>query len=327
MTLGLPSYVRERLPSGERRVDDGLYWPSGFLFPENREELWPMRQFPLRGLDESLELDATVEEIQAMGLQYTVFVQMLREEGFELELPGSWSRSQSLWTDINVFSEEVCEWHFPRVQRGFNIDQIPMPELLRPEVNRPEYLGYLPNGDLVLYWELANALSQTFDLDTEPVPSTLDGRCFVASRGCDEEAIFDTPVGQGGEVGIILSRKERGQIPAAVGYLQGLGGTTRVFDYNPDFSMFYRLSVPIFRCEAGLNAYQEMRWDDVDVTFDRLLGFSFNILDNPVTRAQPLFSTERGNLIASQELLSLMQDLCAPLRANPGKSLPVVRTP
>lgn len=324
---GIPDYVTELLPASERRVDDSLFWMSGYLLPEVREPLWPNRSFPVQPDEPDPDEDAAADA-QAMGLQYTLFMQHRRERGFGVKPPINWDRNQLLWTDLPVFAEEPCEWHYPKLQIGYNVAQIEPPSVLRPDCNTPEIFGFMPNGDLLAYWAIAEPLADEFELDIEAVHSSVDGCCLVTARGVDEDTLLETPVGQGVESGIILSRAELGQLDEAVAWIEARGGTARRF-MPPDDFMFYRLAVPVMRSEMNMNRYVETFFEALDCTAERLAGFSFRILDAPNTRELPIFATERGNLVVSnhfiERLSGLLRKAGAPEAA--GHVLPIVRTP
>jgi len=322
MTDAIPSHVRELRPASERHVQDSLFWASGYVFPEVREPLWPDRTFPIEpGTDQSAE---AVLEIQAMGLQYTVLLQHRRERGLSVTPPSTWDSEQLLWTDLPVFGEETCHWHYPHVQFGFNVAHCAPPDVLRPDTNTPELFGYLPNGDILLYWALAEPLAAEFELDIEALPSSVDDCALVVSRGLDEATL---PVGQGIETGILLARSELDALDEAKAWIHDHGGLTQTL-MPPDDVMFYRLAVPMIRSEAQMNPYVEHTIPALDVTYERLATFSFRIIDNPVSRDVPIFATERGNVVVSasffEQFSARVRQLGGP---SPGAILPVIRTP
>jgi len=324
--MDTPDYITELLPSNKRHVDDSLLWPSGYLFPEIREPLWPDRSFPL--LDDDNSVEAAIE-VQTMGLQYSVHVQMCREPGLRIAPAPQWDRKQLLWTDLPVFTEEPCEWHYPHLQVGYNIDHIDPPANLRPECNRPEFLGYLPNGDVLLYWEIAEALEREFDLEVDAVPSSLDGRALMRSTGCEEDILLESPVGLGAETGIVLSRAELDLKDIAKSYIERNGGIAH-FMGPGNGTMFYRLLIPVIQCEWTLNPYEEFFWDSHGVSCNRLTGYSFRILDHPSTRYEPIFATEHGNIIVSAEFYERLSGLSGQLLGTSsgfGNVLPIIRTP
>lgn len=325
--MGVPDYVTELVPATARKVDDSLFWMSGYLFPEVREPLWPNRVFPIQPGEADLTEDAAVEA-QAMGLQYSIFLQNRRDPGLAVKPPSSWERNQLLWTDLPVFAEEPCEWHYPKLQLGYNVSAVEPPSVLRPDCNTPEYLGFLPNGDLLAYWRIAEALAEQFELDIEPMHSSIDNRALVTARGVEEDLLLDAPVGHGVETGIVLSQAELGDLDEAVAWIEAQGGLARRFLPPPDF-MFYRLAVPVVRCEMNMNRYGEAWFEALDTSAERLLGYAFRILDTPTTRELPLFATERGNLVVSRpfydSISAILTELGAPDSA--GLATPIVRTP
>ena len=72
-----------------------------------------------------------------------------------------------------------------------------------------------------------------------------------------------------------------------------------------------------------MNRWGEGSLSEVDVIFPRLVGYRFQIRDHPGTREQPLFATERGQLIVSRRF---HEALSALHRENGGARPPGVLT-
>jgi len=321
----LPQHVSTEVPPEDWKSDDSLFWVSGVLFPEIREPFWPQRQFPLVPGSELAE-DAVLE-VQGMGLQYCVHVQQRRDPALRVRTAPGWDRHQFLWTDLPVFAEEPCEWHYPKLQVGYNVNRLEPPANLRPEANIPQRYGYMPNGDIVMHWALAEPLADEFELDVEALPSTVDNHVLVSAQGVAEEALLEAPVGQGAEAGIVLSQRERAHIADACTYIESLGGQATVFEPGAS-AMFYRLLVPVIRCEWELNPYLETMWESLDINAPRLVSYDFRIVDNPASRDEPIFATERGNVVVSDAFYERLRGLLNATRGpDPGRVLPLIRTP
>lgn len=327
VAFSFPDHVTERLPAEERQVHDALFFPSGFMFPEGRHDLWPHRRFPLQHFEPDRDASPSLDIVE-LGLQFSIFVQHCREPGFDVTAPASWRSQQGLWSDLPVFAEERCEWHYPTLQLGYNVDQVAPSEVLTPEHNQPEWIGYLPNGDVACYWKLAEHLADAFDLDLTPLMSSVDGRWLVTGRGASSDALLGIGIGQAGEAGVVLDRRAEGDLGEVCQVIQTLGGHPQVFGPNPSGPTFYRIRVPVVSCEAGMNRYIDARWDALGIDFQRLTGFRFQILDTRHTRLRPLLSTERGHLIASDEFVRVLTHQLQALGSSQvGDFLPVILTP
>ncbi len=325
----LPPHVKEIDQNVARVAEDSLFWPAGHLFPEIREPLWPHRRFPLPSPhddEDAAETDILLE-VQAMGLQYTVLVQHRREPGLEVKPPADWDKRHFMWTDLPVFTEELCEWHYPQVQLGYNINKLDPPDNLRPDLNRPELLGFIPNGDIVAYWEVAEALADAFEIEIEALRSPVDHYHLVVAQNLDNpDALDNTPVGNPCEVGVLLTKQEAHHLPAACAFIQSVGGHPRVL--HPAPSMFYRLLIPVLRCEWNFNRYVEAYWSSIGLSCQRLAAYDLRIIDNPSTRNEPIFATEFGNLVVDRDFFRFLEARLQALGApSPGLLLPVVRIP
>ena len=319
----LPRFVTELREAKDRVAAESLFWPSAFLFPEIREQLWPMRRFPLAPRGDVITTESIIE-LQALGLQYCVHVQPHREEGLQVLPPAGWSRHQALWTDLPVFEEDPCAWHYSQLVHGYNVDQIEPNSLMRPELNAPRRIGYLPNGDLVAHWKIAEALEFEFDIEIEALRASTDGYHLVMGIGLDELDLMDPPVGKGAETGILLSKNESELVPAAVQYIEERGGKATLFEAN--HTSFYRLLVPVMQSEFQMNRYAEHTWPELGLSCQHLSGYAFRLLDNPLHREEPIFSTEQGNLVVSKAFFAKIGELLGD-GCNYGKLLPIIRTP
>ena len=265
-----------------------------------------------------------------LGLQFSVFTQMHREPSFDVVPPLSWQRNQLLWSDLDVFEEEVCSWHYPRLQSGYNVERVTSPEVLHPDLHQPRALGFFPNGDLMVRWDIAEVLADEFDLSISAIPSSVDGRHLIIAPDIEVETLLDSPIGRGCKTGVLLERRASdARIADAKRFILDLGSTPMHLSPNPSGATYYRIDVPVFQAETRMNRYAEESWPEVDVPYQRLLGFGFQIIDNPVTRSLPLFATEHGHLIVSApfyETLLALYRRCGQ-RTPPGKLLPILRTP
>ncbi|MDX9719552.1 MAG: hypothetical protein RBU37_02310 [Myxococcota bacterium] len=322
----LPPYLREQ-ENQPRQVDDSLFYPSAFLFPEQRDQVYPRRRFAL-AFGEDAPVDQEIGEIQNMGLQFSVHVQMCREPGLSLKPPSDWDKKQGLWTDLPVFAEELCEWHFPQLTVGYNCAQIEPPAILRPESNAPMPFGFLPNGDIAMYWELAETLADDFELEIEALVSTVDGRCLVSAPGAEELLLEQCPVGQAFDAGVVLARNELHFLDDALAYANACCGGN-AFVLKPAMTMFYRLSLPVMQCEWSMNRYADAVFPAVSLRPPRLAGYAFLIIDSPVSRNEPIFSTEKGNVVVSKALFERLDELLASggWKLGAGQFTPIVRTP
>lgn len=316
---------------------DSCFIPRGFLFPESREEFAPFREFPLSdpfysapvkksqdisrsdifASDESQnndfdstilqisELDELLLDVQAMGMQYTMHTQMCLRGDLRYEFPRMWDKKQSLLVNIPVFSEELCLWHYPISTLGYNIANTDAPLDLDIARNYPQLFGYLPNGDILLYWKIADALSQVFHLDLEPVHTTVDGS-LVLMPGVSEETKSHAPCGAVVETGIVVAEDAR--LPEALAFARSCLGYEPVVIESALYH-FRRLVLPIIHCELDYNVYAEATWGAFGFTSPRLTGFDFKMLNNPFARELPIFATERGNIVASNDFYARLREL------------------
>ena len=344
----LPSHVKSPTESIAAPFDS-CFIPCGFLFPETREDLEPYREFPLSepfysipkknefrdtsvedllaapvsedsesGFFDSTilqisELDELLLDVQGMGMQYTMHTQMCLRTDFSYDFPRTWEKNQALLVNIPVFSEELCQWHYPISTMGYNIANTDPPLDIDIAHNYPQLFGYLPNGDLVLYWEIAEILADEFNLDMDPIRSTVDGT-LVIMPNCPEQIKVMAPCHQVSETGIIVSLNQ--DPTKAIAYAQQwLKRPPVVLRYAT--YQFYRIKLPVIHCELDFNPYGEATWGAFGFTSPRLSGYEFKINNNPFSREAPIFSTERGNIVISvalfQRLKQLLEYYGAPL--------------
>lgn len=360
--LVLPPYIVNLYPNVDKQPFDSCFVPKGFLFPESREDVAPMRSFPLSEpfyaparvktsdpsnvdlftveededddassiIDSTIlrinETDEVLLEIQDLGLQYTIHVQMCLRDDLIITAPASWDRTQSLLTNIPVFEEELCQWHYPISQIGYNSSNIDPPIELNIADNMPRLFGYLPNGDIAVYWELAEALVDEFDLDLEPLHTNVTDN-LILLPGLTEDERYNCPVGSVTETGIVLTDFQMSYLPDVLSYgARCMGRKPIVLKANP--YIFYRLKLPVIQCEWDCNLYAEATWGALAFTLPRLSGFEFKVVNNPFSRKAPIFATENGNVIVSldfyDKLRSLHQRFGMPLTT---RSLPIQRIP
>ncbi|MGN1072206.1 MAG: hypothetical protein ACI4VB_05730 [Bradymonadia bacterium] len=337
----LPHYIHSPASAVEPPYDS-CFIPRGFLFPESREDLAPYREFPLsepfysvgRARDVShddifsdepsenndfdstilqiSELDELLLDIQAMGMQYTMHTQMCLRTDWAYEFPKTWDKTQSLLVNIPVFSEELCMWHYPISTMGYNIANTDPPVELDIAHNYPQLFGYLPNGDLALYWEIAEQLAEAFNIDLDPIHTSVEGTLVTMpnlSAPVKALAPVSSVVETGGVVAPGLPHDE------AVAFAQQWLGRAPVVIRHAMYP-FYRLILPVIHCELDFNRYAEATWGAFGYTSPRLTGFDFTIVNNPFTREVPIFSTERGNIIVSNAFFARLRELVLQFHGN-----------
>jgi hypothetical protein len=320
---------------------DSCFIPCGFLFPESRADLQPYRQFPLSdpfyimpkrevsrdaSVDDILaepnsedsetgafdstilqitELDELLLDVQGMGMQYTMHTQMGLRTDMTYDFPKTWDKKQSLLINIPVFSEELCQWHYPISTMGYNIANTDPPIELDVIHNYPQIFGYLPNGDLALYWEIAEILADEFKIEIEPIRSSADGTLIIMP-GCAEQIKQLVPNGTACETGVIVSAKRdpSNAISFAHQWLNQKPVVLKAATYQ-----YYRLRLPVIHCELDFNPYGEATWGAFGFTSPRLTGFEFKINNNPFARDVPIFSTERGNVIVANTFYERLKTL------------------
>ena len=305
---------------------DSCFIPRGFLFPESREELKPYREFPLsepfystpKQTDNSVndifaepdsedtgcfdstilqisELDELLLDVQAMGMQYSMHMQMCLRTDLRYNFPHTWDQKQAMLCSIPVFSEELCKWHYPISTLGYNVQNTDPPLDIDTAHNYPQLFGYLPNGDIVLYWEIAEILAAEFGIDIDPLRPTVDGT-LILMPNVPEEVKRVAPRDGVTETGIFVGPRRDYQ--AAYSYAwQWLGRQPVVIKYA--IYPFYRLRLPVIHCELDFNRYAEATWGAFGYTSERLCGYEFKIVNNPFSRDVPIFATERGNIVVS----------------------------
>lgn len=340
---------------------DSCFIPVGFLFPETREGLNPYRQFPLSdpfyaALPKRTEFrDASVEEllddpqsedmesgffdstilqisaldellldVQAMGMQYTMHTQMCLRSDFSYEFPKTWDKNRALLVNIPVFSEELCKWHYPMSTMGYNIANIDPPLDIDIAHNYPQLFGYLPNGDLAVYWEIAEILSNEFGLNMDPLRSTVDGT-LILMPGINDATKKMAPCDQIVETGIVV-QPNRDPAPAIAFAQQCLGRQPQVI--RNAMYHFYCLRLPVIHCELDFNRYGEATWGAFGFTSPRLAGFDFKINNNPFSREALIFATEKGNIIVTNKLYARLMQLLAEFGApSCAQIFPIQRIP
>lgn len=329
----LPSYIQS--PEGAIGAPyDSCFVPRGFLFPESREELAPYREFPLSepfyvessksdtsrndifapddddsNFDSTIlqisDLDELLLDVQGMGMQYTMHTQMCLRGDLIYNFPRTWDKTQSLLVNIPVFSEELCLWHYPISTMGYNIQNTDPPLDIDMAHNYPQRFGFLPNGDLVLYWEIAEILADEFNLEIDPIHATVEGT-LIPMPNISEEIKQLAPHCTVTETGIAVAPNL--PIDDAVAFAwQWLGYKPQV--YKNAVYHFYRIILPILHSELDLNAYADATWGAFGFTSPRLTGFDFKIANNPFTRDVPIFSTERGNIVVSNAFYARLREL------------------
>ncbi len=317
---------------------DSCFVPRGFLFPESRDELQPYREFPLSdpfytmpqktdnsvddifAADNSVdsdancfdstilqisELDELLLDVQSMGMQYTLHTQMCLRHDFMYDFPSIWDKNQALLCNIPVFSEELCQWHYPISTMGYNIANTEPPLDINSASNYPQLFGYLPNGDIAVYWEIAEALADEFGIEIDPMRSTIDGT-LVLMPTIAEQIKKLAPCDGYCETGIVVNPGKDIQ-PAVSFAWQWIGQQPIVLKYA--MYQFYRLRLPVIHCELDFNPYAEATWGAFGFTSPRLCGYEFKIVNNPFTRDVPIFATERGNIVVSRKFYDRLVQL------------------
>lgn len=351
----LPAHVTGS-SSGIMPPYDSCFVPMGFLFPESRAELTPYREFPLseplyalteatsdRSMDDLFadsspssvdnsafdstilqitETDEILLDVQGMGMQYTLHTQMCLRHDLAYQFPKTWDRNQSLMVNIPVFSEEQCKYYYPISTMGYNVGNTTPPMDIDIAHNYPQMFGYLPNGDLILYWEIAQILSQEFNLELEPIRSTVEGTLIVMPNISEQIKVL-APNCQSTETGIIVP--PGADCESAVNFArQWLGREPCV--YRASLYHFSRLILPVIHSELDLNAYADATWGAFGFTSQRLTGFDFKINNNPFTRDSAIFSTERGNIVVSNAFFSRLCELIMQFGGSvPMQAFPVQR--
>ena len=314
---------------------DSCFVPRGFLFPESREDLTPYREFPLsepfyvenprtdRSHDDIFaadrsedscfdstilqisDLDELLLDIQGMGMQYTMHTQMCLRNDLQYEFPSTWDKTQSLLINIPVFSEELCLWHYPISTMGYNVQNTDPPLDIDMANNFPQLFGFLPNGDIALYWEIAEILADEFNLEIDPIHTTVEGSLVVMPNIADQIKQL-SPNCKAVETGIVVP--PRHSVHDAVAFAwQWLGYKPTVLK-NAIYH-FYRIILPVIHSELDFNAYSDATWGAFGFTSPRLTGFDFKIANNPFTRDVPIFSTERGNIVVSNAFYARLREL------------------
>ena len=340
---------------------DSCFVPRGFLFPESREDLAPYREFPLsepfyispqKPADQSVddifrvrtdeseddsdsncfdstilhisELDELLLDVQAMGMQYTMHTQMGLRRDLTYDFPKTWDKTQALLTDIPVFSEELCQWHYPISTMGYNIANTDPPIDIDTSHNYPKLFGYLPNGDIAVYWEIAEILIREFGIEADTMLARVDGTLILMPGAAEQikemapcDCVVDTGIavdpGEDAEPAIAFARQ----------WLQKEPIVLRHATYP-----FYRLILPVIHCELDFNPYAEATWGAFGYSSPRLSGYEFKIVNNPFTRDVPIFATERGNVVVSlkfyERLSALLRQFGMPFEAQ---LFPIQRIP
>lgn len=336
----LPAHIKSNTPAIEAPFDS-CFVPRGFLFPESREDLAPYRQFPLstpfyamptKNRDTSVddifaaeesddidnsafdstilqisELDELLLDVQGMGMQYTMHTQMCLRDDLQYEFPRTWDRTQALMLNIPVFSEELCQWHYPIATMGYNIENTDPPLDINIANNYPQLFGYLPNGDLAIYWEIADILAQEFGIELEPMRSTVEGT-LITMPNIAESIKAMAPCQQITETGIVVAPGY--PVEDAYAFAQQWLGYQPLILRNAIYH-FYRIKLPVIHCEIDFNPYSEATWGAFGFTSPRLTGFEFKIVNNPFAREAPIFSTERGNIVVSVAFFERLKQLLA----------------
>lgn len=339
--IKLPSYIRTPSESVEAPYDS-CFVVSGFLFPESREDLKPNREFPLSEPfyartktatnapsspyedllsfnsedSESNDFDSTILQIsetdellldvQGMGIQYCLHTQICLRRDWTYEFPHTWDKNQVLLMNIPVFSEELCQWHYPFSAAGYNSASVDPPLDLDIAHNYPQLFGYLPNGDIAIYWEIAEALAELMPLTLEPLKSTIDGS-LILMPGMSQLIKSQAPTQSFTETGIVVGPRDSNlgeAISYATRWLKRRPVVIRDAPYH-----FYCLRLPIIQCELDFNSYSDATWGAFGYSTPRLLGYEFKVMNNPFTRQVPIFATENGNIIVSYEFYDRLKAL------------------
>lgn len=337
----LPSHIKSPCESIEAPYDS-CFVPRGFLFPDSREDLAPYREFPLSEpfyvekppTDRSREdifavepsedtcFDSTILQIsehdellldiQGMGMQYTMHTQMCLRNDLQYDFPHTWDRTQSLLVNIPVFSEELCLWHYPISTMGYNVQNTDPPLDIDMANNYPQLFGFLPNGDLALYWEIAEILADEFNLEIDPIHTTVEGS-LILMPNITEQIKQLAPMCKAVDTGIVAPPYEPVEDAAAFAW-QWLGYKPTVIRYA--IYHFYRVILPVIHSELDLNVYSDATWGAFGFTSPRLTGFDFKIANNPFTRNVPIFSTERGNIVVSNAFYARLRELVESFGGN-----------
>ncbi len=332
----LPAHIRSASPEINPPFDS-CFIPRGYLFPETREDLQPYREFPLsdpfyttptqtdtsfedifaagnsddtdNNFDSTIlqisELDELLLDVQGMGMQYTMHTQMKLREDFSYDFPRTWDKTQALLMNIPVFSEELCQWHYPISTMGYNIANIDPPLDINIANNYPQLFGYLPNGDIAVYWEIAEILADEFGIEIDPMRSTVDGSLILMPSVAEQIKAL-APCHGVVETGIVIQPGYPTDAAASFAW-QWLGRPPVILKYATYH--FYRLKLPVIHCELDFNPYGEATWGAFGFTSPRLSGYEFKIVNNPFTRDVPIFSTERGNIVVSLAFFERLKQL------------------
>ncbi len=353
----LPAHIRSKTPAIEAPFDS-CFIPKGFLFPESRDELAPYREFPLstpfyampsKNRDQSVEdifaagisddtdnsafdstilqiseMDELLLDVQGMGMQYTMHTQMCLREDFLYDFPRTWDRTQALLLNIPVFSEELCQWHYPIATMGYNVENTDPPLDINIANNYPQLFGYLPNGDLALYWEIAEILADEFNIELEPIRSTVEGSLIIMPN-IAEQIKAAAPCQQVTETGIVVA--SGCPLDGAIAFAQQWLGRPPIVIRDAIYH-FYRLRLPVIHCEIDFNPYSEATWGAFGFTSPRLSGYEFKIVNNPFAREAPIFSTEKGNIVVSVLFFERLKQLLAQFGVHLwAKLFPIQRIP
>ena len=335
----LPSHIKSETPQITPPFDS-CFVPRGFLFPESREDLQPYREFPLSepfysmpkstdvpvddffaadASDDSLnnigdstilqisELDELLLDVQSMGMQYTLHTQMCLRHDFSYNFPSTWDKTHAMLVDIPVFSEEPCLWHYPISTMGYNVGNTDPPLDINIANNYPQFFGYLPNGDIAVYWEIGEILADEFGVELDPIRSTVDGT-LILMPGVAEQIKQLAPCHSIVETGIVVS-PGYDPTPAIQFAAQWLGRQPVVL--RQAMYHFYRLRLPVIHCELDFNMYAEATWGAFGFRSPRLCGYEFKIVNNPFTRDAPMFATEKGNVVVSVAFYERLKQLIA----------------
>lgn len=353
----MPNYKAVKLPPHIKSASeviaapfDSCFIPTGFLFPESREELFPHRQFQLsepfysakpngdikrdKSLDDLFsvaqsedsesncfdstilqisELDELLLDVQGMGMQYTMHMQMCLRTDLAYDFPKTWDKTHAMLVNIPVFSEELCQWHYPISTMGYNLANTEPPLDIDIASNYPQLFGYLPNGDIAIYWEIAEILAQEFNIDLDPIRSTVEGS-LILMPNIQMQIKSLAPCQYVTDTGIVVDPKQNLEGAAAFAW-QWLGRPPMILKYA--LYHFYRLRLPVIPCELDLNPYGEATWGAFGFTSPRLSGYEFKINNNPFTRQAHIFATEKGNIVVShafyERLVQLLTHFGAPI--------------
>lgn len=351
----LPPYIINMYPNERRKPLDSCFVPKGYLFPETREGLEPYREFPLSepyyaakmeqrdssydslgdasddsDFDSTIlqisEVDELLLDVQAMGLQYILHIQNCLRDDYVISPPKTWDREQALLLNIPVFTQELCQWHYPVSQLGYNINNTEAALQIDTANNFPLLFGYLPNGDLALYWEIAEALQTRYELELEPMRSSVEGDLVVLP---DTTAVqrSSAPAGSIVDTGIVLTGRQRSQLPAVIDFAAHILRKPPLV-LRDSMYPYYCIKLPVIACEMGINCYGEATWGAFGFSCDRLSGYDFRVINNPAARSLPIYSTETGNVIVNMQFLQDLRALCEQFgQILTVRSLPIQRIP